>query len=201
MKYVSILIVAMASFASAGELSLTRVDGTFSGSGGEFNLTPDDLSFVGGVPALDAVSLQSFCLEMDESVTNGTATYDYVVNTGAVLGGVGGFDPLSPITAWMYENFIHGTLLGYDYGVGREASAAALQNAIWYTEGEVPDLTTGTSFYQQAVDAAPTSIGRVRVLNLYHDGEHRQDQIFMQAPEPSTLVLGFLALVCFWRRT
>jgi hypothetical protein len=194
-------VVAIAAlftaFCHAGELSLTRVQGTFAGDGGEFKLSTDDLDFVGGVPALDGVSFQSFCLEHNENVSIG-GTYRFEVNTGAVLGGVGGatggFDPLSPLTAWLYQSFVEGTLIGYDYGSGRGASARALQNAIWYIEDEVSDLTLGAAFHLQAVNANPTGIGRVRVLNLFQGDGHRQDQIFMQAPEPTTIVLLVVAL-------
>lgn len=189
------LVFLCCSFATANQLILTRVQGTYSGGGGEFNLTPTDLNFVGGVPALNDVSLQTFCMEFDEHVTAGTGVYDYVVNTGAVEGGVGGFDPLDPLTAWMYDSFVQGTLIGYDYGAGREASAAALQNAIWYVEGETPSLTSGQAFYDQAVVADPQGIGKVRVLNLYKDGERAQDQVF-EVPEPNYLVM-FLTGVFF----
>ena len=190
------IAVVFTAFCHAGEINLTRVQGTFAGSGGEFKLTPTtDLSYKGGVPALDGNSFQSFCLEKNENISVG-GTYRFEVNTGTVLGGVGGgtngFDPLSPLTAWLYQSFVEGTLIGYDYGAGRADSAKALQNAIWYIEDEVQNLTLGTAFHLQAVAANPTDIGKVRVLNMFKGESHRQDQIFMQAPEPSTLTMVIL---------
>jgi hypothetical protein len=103
----------------------------------------------------------------------------------------------------MYNSFVEGTLVGYDYGSGREESARALQNAIWFSEDEIPELTLGAAFYQQALDASPTTIGNIRVLNLYKNGELKQDQIckIATAPEPCSLFLGLLGLcgVILWR--
>lgn len=213
MKYAKVILLAVAvsalftAFVKADELKLTRISGTYYGNGGEFSITPDVMNFVGGVPALNDVSLQSFCLEHNENVTGSSGTYQYVINTGAVNGGVGGavgnFDPLDPLTAWMYNSFVEGTLVGYDYGSGREESARALQNAIWFSEDEIPELTLGAAFYQQALDASPTTIGDIRVLNLYKNGELKQDQIckIATAPEPCSLFLGLLGLcgVILWR--
>ena len=202
MKRLLPLILLVANPAFAEQLVITRLPGTYYGNGGEFNVTAP-LNYTGGVAAINGTSFQTFCLESNETVSIG-GTYDYVVNTGAVQGGVGGqtepgFDPLSPLTAYMYAGFINGTLVGYDYGLGRTASARALQDAIWFSEGEVDVIGLGATFYQQALDANPTGIGGVRVLNLFQNGTHRQDQIFMQAPEPSTLVLAGLAML-FWRK-
>ena len=191
MKYL-ITFFLLVSTASAGQLTITRIPGTY-GTAGEFNIILDDLGFIGGVPALNDISFQSFCVEKNEYVGDGV--YYYQTNVGAIGGGVDGqttpfYDPLSPITAWLYQSFIEGTLVGYNYGVGRVASADALQDAIWYSEDELPDLTTGADFYNQALAAQPTGIGKVRVLNLFSlDGSRAQDQIVMEAPEPPTYVL------------
>lgn len=205
MRPLALILVLFAASAFADEININRVDGTFSRHGGEFNSRPlDPLSFIGGVPALNDLSFQTFCLEQGEYVDMG-GVYDFEINTGAVEGGISGqtipgFDPLDPLTAYMYECFVRGTLVGYNYGPDREASAAALQNAIWYVEGEVPFLDAGLAndFWHQAVDAAPTDIGGVRVLNLFKDGVHKQDQIFMHAPEPAgvtLLLIGGLLLL------
>jgi len=216
-----------------GSLTVDRVTGTFFGLGGEFNVGPASgpaLQAAGvnqGVgSALDANSFQSFCVEFNEHVKPGD-TYVYNVNSGAVKGGVSGqipsstFDPLDPKTAYLYTQFINGTLTGetaggapttaYDYtvGSGRVASAGALQNAIWYIEGEVASLDAGlaTEFYNAAVNAAPTDIGKVRILNLFKaDGggnitSYNQDQLVI-IPTPAALLmalplLGFLGAFRF----
>ena len=60
----------------------------------------------------------------------------------AVLGGggaVNGADPISIGTAYLYSEFAKGTLQDYAFAgteAEREASAALLQNAIWYLEKE-----------------------------------------------------------------
>lgn len=206
MKYFLAFLLLVTS-ATAGQLSLTRIPGTYGGSAGEFNITPlDGLDFVGGVAALNGTSFQSFCLEHNENVGSGTNVYEYVVNTGAMKGGASGqtspnFDPIDPLTAYMYKSFVEGTLIGYDYGAGREASADALQDAIWYVEGEIPFLTIGSGFWAQAVAANPTGIGNVRALNLFQGPTYCQDQITL-IPEPTTMMLAGAGLIClcFWRK-
>jgi hypothetical protein len=216
-----LVLVALASAAQADSLVLKRVDGTSSGDGGEFNLEPVDglaMDFVGGPEALTDVSFQSFCLEHNEYVGIDPAgiTYRYEISEGAKLGGVAGqtlqypeYDPIDPFTAWLYASFIEGSLTGYDYTVGapRDASAKALQNAIWYSENEIghkgnPDYEVAVdlsgqalSFYNAAVLAEPQSIGNVRVLNLYYGtgaDSYRQDQLIMfpSVPTPSAILIG-----------
>ena len=82
------------------------------------------------------------------------------------MGGTGGADPLDPMTAFLYNEFLIGNLAatGYDYadsGVGRVASANALQIAFWYIEGEVTSLPAGlaTTFYNDPKKLAEISEG------------------------------------------
>lgn len=114
-------------------------------SGGEFTLQEGGgLNVLGNYVAdtkkqgLTVDTFQSFCLENDEFISPNTL-YNATVSQAAVNGGGGGPspDPISRGTAWLYSNFAQGTLSGYDYSLaGRTTSAADLQNAIWYLEGE-----------------------------------------------------------------
>lgn len=168
-----------------------------SGSGGEFKATVLSGDIMGNPVGS---TWQTFCVERDEYVSL-PGTYYAVVNTAAVLGGVGGPepDPLSPKTAWLYDQFLDGTLSGYDYSTqsGRQNSAAALQNAIWYIEQEITSLPSGlaTSFYNMATSANWTTLGDIHVLNLYSDAQltqRAQDVLVSTAtpiPVPGALLL------------
>ena len=58
MRPLAILLLIVTP-AAAGQLNLGRVTGTYSGTGGEFNITATNLDFVGGVPALNDHSFQT----------------------------------------------------------------------------------------------------------------------------------------------
>lgn len=142
------------------------------------------------------VTFGSFCLERNEYISiNGTyivAGISSAAISGGVGGAVGGADPLSGKTAWLYYNFTMNTLQGYN---GSQASQDLLQMAIWMLEGE---LTPSNSnyFYNLATTGSDVwtdnYIGPVRVLNLVTaSGGKAQDQLIV-TPEPlSLLLLGF----------
>ena len=104
--------VLMASSALASPtIYVTQTAGYYSGTGGEFAVTPN-----GELAAAIGSSnpFPSFCLEKNEYISMGS-TYDALLNTGAVKGGVAGqepanFDPLDPKTAYLYTRFLDGTL-------------------------------------------------------------------------------------------
>ena len=203
--------VLMAGLASAApSITITRTSGYYSGSGGEFTVTPNaDFSTLTGQIGL----FESFCLEKTEYISMGS-TYDVQLNTEVLLGGPNngpagpaGGDPLDPKMAYLYSNFQAGTLTGYDYtpGAGRSSSAQALQDVIWYLEDEA-GMTWGNgslqdTFYTAAQDAQWTNMGDVRVLNVYEVGhagnpQYRHQDILMAVPAPGALLLGGLG-ACF----
>lgn len=196
--------VLMASSALATpSIYVTQTAGHYYGSGGEFTATPSSQL---AASLGSSNSFYTFCLEKTEYLSMGS-TYDVVLNTGSVKGGVGGqtqtnFDPLDPRTAYLYSNFVAGALTGYNYTVGtaREQSAQALQNVIWYLEGESTTLaSTGLeqTFYLDAQNSNWADLGNVRVLNLYDVGHAgnlanvRQDVLacVTAIPAPGALIL------------
>jgi len=150
-------------------------------------------------------SFQNFCLEINEYVYYPfPATYDFTISNKAIAGGVGpSGDPISKGTAWLYAQFVKGTLTGYDYtGSGRATDAGALQDTIWWLEDEKGDPGSGNEFrnlvlsvFGSANAAKEDFTGDyIKVLNLWasgHSGEYdyrRQDQL-VYVPEPGILIL------------
>jgi hypothetical protein len=177
-----------------------------SGNGGEFNISSADFDPTAMGYASAAISgsgFETFCLETNEFFNPGS-TYYYAISEAASNGGVSGGnpDPISLGTAWLYLNFAHGTLAGYDYtvGAGGNASAAALQSTIWWLEGE--GANPGNAF-STLVMTLPNYLDDnngyygVGVLNLWGDADHTrvaQDQLILrQVPDggSTAILLGF----------
>ena len=190
-------MAASSAFAipDSGTVMVGRTAGTYTGSGGEFTIT--------AVSPTVFATFQSFCLEENEGIQGNPQTYR--LNTGAIAGGVNvgpdgspGFDPISHGTAWLFNQFTAGTLGGYDFtiGFGRESSAFALQQTIWYLENEITSLPAGlsTTFYNEAVTASDAMFGAGKVnladngvqgvfaMNLTVNGINSQDMLAQGGP-------------------
>jgi hypothetical protein len=213
-----------------GRIYYNRIGGYYSGNGGEFTLRSDGgLGLLLSNSAYDAKtrgedgnpeSFQTFCVETAEYVAQ---PMDIVVSTTfvneatgaitgpgshAILGSKPFGDNLDPMTAYLYTKFAQGTLAGYNYTVGaqRVASAGALQNAIWFIEGEGGVNNAFVALANDAVTVGGNTdewvgkgIGDVRILNTWvpgHIGElgfKTQDQLYL-VPVPAAVLLGMLGL-------
>lgn len=181
---------------------LRFTDGPGTVGGGEYNVE------VNGV----ANKFKTFCIQLNESIhtinIDPQPFYAYDVSDHAEEeenAGDGGTDPLSPLTAYLYYSFRTGTLVGY---LGDNASANALQTAIWVIENELAPGALGTGlakdFYDAAVAAAWSDIGDVRIANLvYTTGNpavptHRLAQdVLVLIPEPTSVLAWSLIGGCF----
>jgi hypothetical protein len=191
-----------------------------SGNGGEFNawsvnFAPATMGYTQAT--MNNGGFETFCLETNEYFNPGS-TYNYGISQGAINGGVGGGnpDPISKGTAWLYLNFAHGTLAGYNYSIGAagDASAAALQSTIWWLEGEGahPNNTFSTLVSNRFVNPTADNNGQfgVSALNLWDaNGNPVQDQLILtgggqfNAPDGGTTIMllgGALSVLGMARR-
>jgi hypothetical protein len=203
-----------------------------TGQGGEFTLVPNTgstgLSWVLGNYSDKAklvtplgTAFQTFCLETGEYIY-GNTVHSATLSNAAVKGGVGGVDDRDPVsigTARLYYEFAQGSLEGYNYAdsTARKVSAAALQQTIWWLEGEQASLDASNIFkiyilskYNTEAAAKADNNGQIPVmaLNLWADGHPgdpnflRQDQLVV-TPIPASIWLigtGLLGLIGIRRR-
>ena len=208
-----LMFAALASPAMADQIQVHQ--GLYqSGSGGEFafqTLNPIGWLDTSAYAATTknqgyANSFQTFCLEVGETISFG-GIYNANLNSEAVNGGTDAGphpDPVSEGTGYLYSEFAKGTLTGYNFGgtaAQRQASAASLQNAIWWLEDApwgVVDAAYQTILFNKfganwAVDAKlGTSLTyHVYAVNMWTlNGGLAQDGLFYDVPEGgATLML------------
>ena len=202
------------------------------GNGGEFTISSSTLDTSQYLPGITSEikgelnSFQTFCLERKEYVPDSmieiwVSTTSIDESTGAlgpdgsgshaIYGGKTYGDNLDPMTAYLYTNFVKGTLSNYNYldidlgAGGRDESAGQLQNAIWHIEEGI-SLAAGSqaeAWVSEAQNAGWNDIGDVRVLNNWtpeHRGERgyeKQDQLYLapiSTPIPTSVLLGLLGM-------
>ncbi|HTY88005.1 MAG TPA: hypothetical protein VMB80_11110 [Candidatus Acidoferrum sp.] len=209
------VLTATSAFASMS-VTLTENTSQYSyGVGGEFRATGDaGLDAVVAWGAYSAATsggsgssryFQTFCIEHNEYFTPGTP-YSASISPNAMYGSQPPLgDPISIGTAWLYSQFAAGTLSGYNYtyGSGRASatSAGALQEAIWWLEGESGGVNNSfIALAETALGLNNTTIKNdangaygVYALNLGNPGAV-QDQLVI-VPEATTVIAGALLLL------
>ena len=201
---------ASGALVNTGDL-INVTDGPGNGPGGSFKI--ENATQNPGVTDL----FRTFCVETNEFLnTNGGQNYYATIEDRAIFGGVGvadiggagsagvlnQFDPLSPLTAWLYSNAIAGTLS--NYSASSNSDNDALQTAIWYSEdeGSLPATGLAKDYYDAAVAAMPTSIGAVRVMNLWTNANSAYTQdgkvqsLLVIVPEASTIAIWSILSLC-----
>lgn len=154
-----------------------------------------------------ANSFLTFCIERSENVTLGN-TYHTTMGTVARDGGISGGnpDPLSPVTAALYQEYRNAGSFGGLALLGNGLLDTAnegrsMQRAIWHSEGELDGSeytndALAVALYNWAVANNDGTLGNVRVLNLWANAAHTQfaqDQLTL-IPLPPAAWAGLSAL-------
>ena len=196
-----LLAAAMAAPSAFAVSTVMLSDGPGNTGGGEFNATTSANG-----------NFATFCLEYSEHIQMGVLYY-YQISTATTANN----DPISLATAWLYNQFLNGTLANYDRSTPalHTESANLLQRAIWFLEDEAGGDGYGGSTYVLAALAATGVNGKttdangaygVQVMNMYQNYDAntgrfsgaKQDQIIRVPDGGTTLALlgmsmGFVA--------
>jgi len=168
--------------------TVTFTDGPGTTGGGEFNAQ----SSANG-------NFTAFCLEYNEHLSFNT-TYYYEVSQAARWNGNGTVDPLSRPTAWLYTQFLNGTLGSYGPSYAYDHSAADandLQHAFWFLENETGGVN---NYYAQlaVAQAGPSAVDNngfygVGVMNLWAnpDGTGASQDQLMRVPDGGVDTSGY----------
>ena len=141
----------------------------------------------------------TFCVETNEYLNLG-GTYEVAVNTAAIYNNApGGSNPLENASAYLYDKYLKN-----GWGPRSNAIADGVQKAIWHLEGQSGGANN--AYVTEALAAGWTSLGPVRVLNLFavgHLGEYdyRKQDLLVSIPAPGAILLGGIG-VCMvgWLR-
>lgn len=175
-------------------------------NGGPFTAHVNGTEAIGENPV--GTSFPTFCLEGSITYSPGTKYYA-TVDADAQRGGGGpNPDPISDQTAWLYANYLDGTLT-YLAGYTDYEERSAVQEAIWRLEDEgsrsnpANVATLAADLIDQANEAVDPVLGgwtntNVRVMNLWSGFDYNisgdQQSMLVRVPVPGAALLGLLGL-------
>lgn len=224
MKLTSLtLALALSAIGLTSAMANPQVNmGTYSaGAGGNYRANPNAelewvLSNYTAGKSTDGTWFGTFCIEKNEYFSDG-GLYDVAINDRAISGGVSsptaGYDIISAGTAYVYKLFAMGGLANSYYGSA--TNAAALQDLIWWLEGEQATWGAGTynsvlsSYFGanwQVLAKADYTGSEVKVMNLTSNQGRTQNQdqlVFLGVPDggATLFMVGFgLLALAFARR-
>jgi hypothetical protein len=165
-------------------------------NGGEFIIVPY------GSSSFD--SFVTFCVQKTQYINFSNVFYVEAVSTyaktdpGSNGGDAQGRDPLSPLSAWIYSNYLGGNYAALGMGSwSADRRADAVQRTLWCIEGEGGCTASDdiSILKNKALLANPQTIGDVRVMNVRWGGPtgtEGQDLLVEQSapvPEPASMLL------------
>ncbi|MFZ4428878.1 MAG: hypothetical protein ACOYPS_00855 [Phycisphaerales bacterium] len=210
---VSFLLLGVAACGQValadGQIRLSDSTGRFQspGSGGAFVMTVLN-GYAGqtGDLSLAAPNFLTFCVERTSYMSFGV-TYFGEIATSSSTGA--STTALSPVTARIYSEFRSGGNFGgvgsFASGYTTPAQSDAIQNAIWFAQGQLPSLTgDALAVYNWAAATNNGSINGVRILRLwstYVNGTYSgnaQDQLILIPLAPGGYA-GLATLGCLFQ--
>lgn len=206
------------AIGETGTMKVHRDPASYTGNigGGEFGIYEFSntalLAPQGPGVKVAGFDFQTFCCENSNVPVPQDVTVNWTVN--AQING-NAATPIAPQTAYLYTQFWNGTLAGYTYtlGAGRTTSANALQEAIWFFQGQWqgPLDAAGQTLVNAANSAVAGSwgntVGNVRALTTTYGGSAAQDVLVVvqgttppQEPPPSDCC-GIKCITFQWNGT
>lgn len=193
----------IAALAGAAFASSAMADGyaTYSAPGAGFLITQiSGDSGLNGGPGGSANSFVTFCVELNEFFTPGNSYYTQIA-TSASGGGNGGGnpDPIDGTTAKLYREFRSGGDFGTNLPGGlTPANAAAIQDAIWYSENELGSISgSALAIFNWAAANNDAALHGVRVIRSWTSIDangnysgNAQDMLTI-VPTPTAALAGF----------
>lgn len=207
--------VVAATQVSAITVDVQYVTGYHAGAGGEFNIaSPTGV----GYSPLDLynnndgkLGFGTFCVDRNTDITV-PGQYNATINANGITSSG---NQISLGTAWLFQQFAHGTLAGYNYTPGFSGNPAAplradcainLQAAIWVLEGTYsypdpsvnPFLVAVKNFFGSIAAASADNNGTyavgVLLLTDLRTGANVQPMLTLLPDGGSALIMLGMAL-------
>jgi len=205
-KFCIVGLMGACMACSALQVDLARINGYFTFPGGEFNVAA-----VNQTDPLFVQMLSHYSASTIVASPYGGVGFETFCNNGSTglqnspQNGTLSLNNISQGASWLYWQFALGTLAGYNYtpGTGRDASAYALQNAIWYFDGtggaDLSLTAPGVAAFIALGNAnGGTNAGSthgVEELDLTYNGVAAQPMLAIVTPDGgSTIILLGMAL-------